>query len=654
MPTPGQPFPMPSGETVVARDDPAEPVFLGRGSDLPTTGQEPVHELVASLARTQPTAMAVQCDGSDVSYGELVQWAGQLAASLARVDVRPRDRVGILAEPSAAMVAAVAGTLQAGAAYVPLDPACPDQRMASLLADAKVAGVLATRTLAHRLIGWDGPVVQVGDHPDPEPPRPAGLEPAHSVQADDPAYLIYTSGTTGEPKGVLVEHGQLAASTLARRCVYPGAPVFLLLSPLAFDSSAAGLWGTLTAGGRLVVATSDEVRDPGRLVELIQLHQVTRMLCVPSLYAALLEAAARLGPQRLRSLETVITAGEALPQPLVYRHFEQHAGQVALVNEYGPTEATVWASYHRFDAPGPVSIGKPVPGARLYVLDEHLRPVPREAEGELFIGGHGVSRGYFDRPEATARAFLEDPFGDSADARMYRTGDRVRWNSRGLLEFLGRRDCQVKIRGHRVELGAVEAALQALAGTFEAVVVPDSESTELVGFVRAAPDLDVQALRRSLANLLPAPMVPAQIHVLDRFPLLTSGKVDRGQLLRLTASGLPRAEQAAAVDADDITKRVATAWAEVLKLSSVPRDVNFFDLGGHSLTVFRLQDALERHTGTRPSAVTLFRHTTVSAQAALIKNGVTGRSEPTSSTQEDATRRTGAVRARFSRATAGM
>ncbi|MBW5480320.1 non-ribosomal peptide synthetase, partial [Streptomyces bambusae] len=482
--------------------------------------------------------------------------------------------------------------------------------------------------------------------------------PGVPVAADDAAYLIYTSGSTGAPKGVVVEHGQLAASTLARRTVYPGRPVFLLVSPLAFDSSVAGLWGTLTAGGHLVVATPDEVRDPERLVELVERHQVTQLLCVPSLYSVLLDAARSLGGERLSSLETVVVAGEPLPPELVDRHFAQRTAPTALVNEYGPTEATVWASYRRFDAPGPVSIGRAVPGARLYLLDDELRPVPPGTEGELFIGGAGVSRGYHGRPEATARVFLDDPHPDVPGARMYRTGDRARWNADGTLAFLGRRDHQVKIRGHRVELPMIEAQLSALPGVREAVVVPDADGTSLTAFVLtpADPVPAPESLREQLATRLPAVMVPARIVCLDAFPRTVNGKADRAALRARAEEqplpgAAPTAQTAAAVPVaqGDLTAQVAAAWAEVLKAPHVPLDVNFFDLGGHSLAMFQLREALERHTGKRPPVIALFKHTTVAAQVAMLRDGdgsPEGADGTASAERRAAARRARALRAR--------
>ncbi|WP_209441368.1 non-ribosomal peptide synthetase [Amycolatopsis vancoresmycina] len=612
----------------------------------PGSSGTPVPELIARFARAHPGRAAVLSGGHRAGYRELDAWAGRIAARLAAAGAGRGSRVAVLAEPSTAMVAAAFGVLRAGAAYVPLDQAQPDGRIAAVLADARVTAAVVTGETVDRLAGSGLPVIRADEAAEgserPLPPVP--------VTADDPAYLIYTSGSTGEPKGVLVEHGQLAASTEARHAVYPGAPVFLLVSPLAFDSSVAGLWGTLTAGGSVVVARPDEVRDPVRLLELIERHGVTRLLCVPSLYRVLLDASARLGGRGMSTLDTVIVAGEPLPQALVDRHFAVHAGAVALVNEYGPTEATVWASYRRFDAPGPVSIGGPVPGARLYVLDDRRQPVPDGTQGELYIGGRGVARGYFGRPDATAAVFVEDPFAEGA--RMYRTGDIVRRDADGQLEFLGRRDHQVKIRGHRVELGAVEAALRTVPGIDDAVVVAAGDPPALTAFVIAAAAIDTNAVRAALTARLPAAAVPGRIRPLDRLPQTVTGKIDRNALQAM-AETTQSAAVPAATAAGDTVGKVAAAWAEVLELPEVPAEVNFFDLGGHSLTMFQLQEALERRTGIRPSVVQLFRHTTVSEQAALIRDTGAQDGRSRSDARQAAARRASAVRARRQRVGGG-
>ncbi|MEU3278382.1 non-ribosomal peptide synthetase [Streptomyces antibioticus] len=627
-----------------------ELLALGRGALLTEAEPEPVHESVRRLAAEIPGDVAVVSGTGRIDYAGLDAWAGAVSGRLQDLGVVPGDRVGVLAEPSAAMVAGVLGILRTGAAYVPVDPSHPDERVTAVFSDASVAAVVTTGGLQPRAATLGLRTVDAEDaeasrahtaRPQPVPaeactagPLPVLAEPATPTPppvaraAHDAAYLIYTSGTTGEPKGVVVEHGQLAASTLARRTVYPGRPVFLLVSPLAFDSSVAGLWGTLTAGGQLVVARPDEVRDPERLVALVEEHGVTHLLCVPSLHGVLLDAAERLGVHRLRSLTTVTVAGEPLPESLPGRHFGVLGDEVSLVNEYGPTETTVWASYRHVSRTARPDIGGPVPGAALYVLDDRQRLLPRGVTGELVIGGAGVARGYFGKPDATERAFVPDTFTGTG-ARMYRTGDLVRWSAEGTLEFLGRRDHQVKIRGHRVELGAVEAALGRVPEVREAVVVPDGTRTSLVAFVLAPAGTEPERLRAALTGTLPPALLPSRLRILDSFPRTVNGKADRAALAAMaaqppaaTATAMTATDTTAATTptAADLTARVAAAWAEVLGIAEVPPAVNFFDLGGHSLLMFRLQDALEAHTGVRPSPVDLFRHTTVTAQASLVRD----------------------------------
>jgi amino acid adenylation domain-containing protein len=622
----------------VIAESPHHSLLHGIGHRLPACAHRTVVEMVAAIADARPADPAAVSGAAEITYGQLSTWARYIAAELSAAGIGPGDRVAILVGPSLAMVAATLGALTSGAAYVPVDPSNPDGRIGQILADAAVKAVIVSEPASDHVAGFGYPVIRLRSAPgngEPVNGEPVNSElvssrpppvPPPSLDAASPAYVIYTSGTTGEPKGVVVEHAQLTASTLARQLVYPGPATFLLLSPLWFDSSVAGLWGTLTSGGRLVVASADDVRDPERLIELIEANRVTHTLCVPALFSALLDAAERLGTERLRSLETVILAGEALPTTLVERHFAMFPGSIALVNEYGPTETTVWASYRRFTAPAPVTIGGPIPGARLYVTDDQGSLVAPGVAGELLIGGSGVAKGYFGRPAETARCFTDDLISGQPGARLYRTGDIVRWNQSGELEFIGRRDDQIKIRGHRLEPGAIEAALLKVPGIGEAAVLPNSDKTGLVAFAVAAAGVTAAAIRQTISQILPAVMIPAEIRLVDSLPRGSNGKIDRTALRRAAAEPAPvpspspsPAPPPGGTGGDDTIAQVAAAWAEVLDTADIPTDVNFFDLGGHSLSVFKLRDALERHTGVRPSVVALFRDTTVIAQAALVK-----------------------------------
>lgn len=577
----------------------------GRGPAL-LADLRPVHELVTALAAEARERPAITCAGTTLSYGELGERAEAFGAALTTAGVRPRSAVAILMDPCAEMIVAALAAMRIGACYVPLSPRLPVARLTAIVADAHAEVLVGDPAWADRLPGV--PVLHVGDAP-----RGTTAPPRVTVAPDDAPYVIYTSGTSGEPKGVVASHAALAASTAARRQVYGPYGTFLLLSPLSFDSSVAGVWGTLTSGGRLVIARPEQLRDPERTLDLIAGEQVTETLAVPSLYAGLLTAAERRGADRLRSLRVVALAGEPLPDGLLRRHFAVNPA-VAVVNEYGPTEATVWSTYRRFERPEPVDIGRPVPGTSVYLLDHAGRLVPDGAAGELVIGGAGVANGYLNRPAQTAEAFVADPFAGGA-ARMYRSGDRARWTS-GTLEFLGRRDSLVKVRGHRVELGAVEAACRECAHVLDVTVLPATDADRLIAFLVVAPGFDEAATRETLRAALPPVMVPAVIQTVRELPRTWHGKVDQRALraMAMMSKSAPMAPPAPT----DATAVVRAAWCEVLEHDDVPVDANFFDVGGHSLLVLALQTAIETYTGTVLDVLDLFNATTVEAQAALL------------------------------------
>ena len=456
--------------------------------------------LIEQHARDTPEATAVALGDERLTYAKLWEDAGQLAGHLRTLGVGPNVPVGVCLKRSPALLVGILGVLRAGGAYIPLDPKYPAERLQFMLEDAS-ALALVTRT-AHRDLFSDtsAHIVDI-DHAlgETEGPEPSAL--------GDLAYVIYTSGSTGQPKGVGVTHHNLAHSTQARLDYYDE-PVasFLLLSSVAFDSSVAGIFWTLASGGTLVLPAERLEQDVSALAALVARHGVTHTLCLPSLYRVILDLAS---PTHLASLRCVIAAGEAFPPDLAARHYDKlpHAG---LYNEYGPTEATVWATVHRVsDADTErVPIGRPIPGAQAYVLDPHGDLTPFGVPGELYLGGDGVTPGYLGRPERTAEAFVPDPFGEG---RLYRTGDRVRWRPDGTLDFLGRVDNQVKVRGHRIELGEVEAALRQHPAILDAVAVVHNGTPQPDSRTLGSEDVETLAARLGALDLDEAERLLAEV-----------------------------------------------------------------------------------------------------------------------------------------------
>lgn len=432
-----------------------------------------IHNLIEAYADQTSNALAVIYERETITYAQLDMRANQLAHHLIGLGVQPGDRVALCVERSVEMIVGIVGILKAGAAYVPLDPAYPQDRLAFVLADTAAPVVITQPHLKGILPASDARIVvldslgtQVSSQPTTRPIVP--------VTPDHLAYVIYTSGSTGKPKGVPISHRNLVHSTTARFHFYPE-PVkrFLLLSSFAFDSSVVGLFWSLCQGGTLVLPRQKQEQDVYDIAALIARHNISHMLCLPSLYYLLLEHG---GAGNLGSLKSVIVAGEACTADLVRAHYRL-LPRTTLYNEYGPTEGTVWATACAIPADfngSVVPIGKPIPNMRVYVLDAQQQPVPLGVAGELYIGGEGLTAGYLNRPELTAERFIANPFHKTE--RLYRTGDLVRWQPDGQLTFLGRVDQQVKIRGHRIELEEIEAVLLDLEGIGQAVVIARAEA----------------------------------------------------------------------------------------------------------------------------------------------------------------------------------
>ena len=582
---------------------------------LPATdGSALVPHRILDIASRSPRSPALVCGGVRRSYGELVDSAQSIAGLLREHGVVPGDRVAVFLDRSVEMIEAVVGIHLAGAGYVPLDPSYPEARTRLVLDDAAISAVVTRAALDGGLPQGSCTVLDV------DQANPPGLveRTPPELSPETAAYVLYTSGSTGQPKGVVVSHRNLQLSTDARHDVYESSPSrYLLLPSLAFDSSVAGIFWTLTTGGTLVIPTDDEVRDVRRLTRLMADERVTTLLCVPSLYAQLLRA----GAHELGDLETAIVAGESCPSPLVEQHL-RHLGHAGLYNEYGPTEATVWATVHRItddDIRRPVAIGRPIPGVRIDVVDGRGRPVPIGIPGHGWIAGPTVAQGYWRRPDLTDDRFVADDDGGPF-ARRYRTGDRMAWSDDGRLIFLGRDDEQIKLRGYRIEPGEIESILLDAPGVEHAVVVerpvatasspPRTDSTQLVAFVEGDPIRPLTSWRNDLAARLPDFMIPARLVTLPRLPRLPNGKIDRRTLRVMDLE-----PEAASSSREMVTNTghhtLIALWEGLLGCNGVGLDDNFFELGGHSLLVLEMVLAIEQDLGVSLSAADVFDDPTV-------------------------------------------
>jgi amino acid adenylation domain-containing protein/non-ribosomal peptide synthase protein (TIGR01720 family) len=549
-------------------------------------------------AARDPQAIAVECDGQRLSYGELDRWTSRLAHELCAHGVVPGDRVAICMERTPEMVAGLLAALKAGAAYVPLVPRDPPARLRYLLDDAAPAVLLTQRELRDRLPAIAAPIVEVdrtSDGPEPD------FQPI-STDPDSLAYIIYTSGSTGRPKGVMVEHRQLAnlitwhidAFRLTERSRASS------VAGLGFDAAAWEIWPTLCAGATLVLAGSRSTRDPHSLLAWWR-AQALDVAFLPTPIAEL--AFATVGDTQT---QTLLVGGDRLGQVPAL------PSSVALVNNYGPTETTVVATSGRLDGSDPVPhIGRPIAGARIYLLDDRGQPVPPGVAGELHVGGAPVARGYWKRAGLTAGRFVPDRFGPPG-SRMFRTGDLARWRANGTIEYLGRRDDQVKVRGVRIELGEIEARLREHVAVGHAVVIAREDGAErrLVAYYTARPGaaVDAAALRRHLSAALPEVMVPAAYVALAALPLTPHGKIDRKALPApdLAAYATRRYE----APEGEVEIALAAIWRDVLGLARVGREDHFFELGGDSIRSIQVVSRA-RELGLSIAARDVFQRPTV-------------------------------------------
>ncbi|MFE6055026.1 amino acid adenylation domain-containing protein [Kitasatospora sp. NPDC056446] len=602
-----------------------------------TTGPFPADrglpELFAEQVRLAPDRTAVLAGGERISYAELDERANRLAHRLLAEGVTTESRVGLLLDRSVHAVVSILAVLKAGAVYVPLHAAYPEDRVRLVLADVGARVLLTDRAMAERAAATDVPVLVVDD-----PATTAGL-PAHDPGCrPDPrqlAYIMFTSGSTGTPKGVAITHADVVALAWDRRWREAAHRRVLFHSPHAFDASTYEVWVPLLTGGEMVIATEEPT--PALVRDLIAEHGVTAVF----LTSALLRLFAEEAPDCFAGAATVITGGEA-PSPEALERVITHCPGTVVVNAYGPTEATTYTQFHELSLDQVrsrvVPIGPPLDNTRLYVLDAWLRPVPVGAPGELYVAGDGLARGYFGRPALTAERFVADPFaaGDGPLAagpaagpggRLYRTGDVVRWRADGTMDYLRRADNQVKIRGFRIEIGEIEAALTGLDGVKDGVVVVHETrgARHLVAYVvsERGREADPQAWREALSARLPGYQVPSWFIPMDALPLSNSGKVDRRALPEPQVDLLTAGEHVE--PRTDTERLLAGVWAEVFGVDRVGVTDNFFAVGGDSILAIKVVSRLRSH-GIRLTAKDLFLTPTVAelAGVATSTDGATG------------------------------
>ena len=579
-----------------------------------------VPELVSAQARRTPLAIAVSCGDHSLSYRELDAAANRLAQWLRLRGVQPGDQVGVCLDRGLQLPVALLAVLKAGAAYVPLDPAYPATRLAQIVEDAKPAAIVCSQALRASLPASTALIVAV-DTDAAEIGRQPATAPDWRARPDSLAYVIFTSGSTGRPKGVQIPHRALVNFLWAMRS-QPGllaSDRLLAVTTVSFDIAALELFLPLIVGAQVVIAQAEEVGDGNALLRLLRTHRITVMQATPVTWQILL-AAGWQGDPPLKML----CGGEALSRRLADQLLAQ-GGE--LWNLYGPTETTVWSSALRVQ-PGldAVPIGPPIANTQFYVMDAQAQILPLGVPGELYIGGDGVALGYLHRPELSAERFVEDRVRHQPGARLYRTGDRVRLRVPGSLEFLGRADQQIKLRGFRIELGEIESALRAQAEVAEAIamLLPDAagepvlKSWVVPHSAPAAPEL-ASRLRASLRQSLPVYMCPNSITVLDAWPRMPNGKVDRTALPRDAA--LPATERPAHAPGNATEQRLARIWRDDLQLGWDSIDDNFFEIGGHSLLAVRLLARIEAEFGQRLSLATLFRNPSIAEQARVLVEG---------------------------------
>ncbi|WP_448951943.1 amino acid adenylation domain-containing protein [Labrys neptuniae] len=587
----------------------------------------PVHQLISEQAAHHPDRAAVTCDGVSISFAELDARANQLAHRLLKMGVGPNTLVAIGLERSIDMVVGMLGIMKSGAAYLPLDPSYPRERLTFTLEDARPLAFVTTSTGRPTLPPSDLPMILLDQDADSLRSEPA-TDPAVVIDPQSLIYVIYTSGSTGRPKGCRLTHHNVVRLFHATDHWFGFGPedVWTFFHSHAFDFSVWEIWGALVYGGRVVVVPHRVSRSPEDFLDLLVRERVTVLNQTPSAFRTLIEMDRRRPQASDLALRYVILGGEALEFQMLRPWFNRYGdAKPRIINMYGITETTVFVTYRpvyqtELDSNRASLIGVPIPDLTVHVLDENRRPVPVGEEGEIYVGGDGVCLGYLNRPELTAERFIDWQAADGqAVEKLYKTGDIVRRTADGDLEYLGRSDHQVKIRGFRIEMGEIENQLMRHPGVTACAVIARNDGpgeAKIVAYVvPSATPTDAAGLKAHLSQALPDYMIPFAFVDMAELPMTENGKLDRKALPSPVFAASPIVPEAR----DELEQKIAAIWSRVLAVPDVSTKVNFFDQGGSSLQILSVLGEIQESIHPELRLSDVFERPTVSALAAFIR-----------------------------------
>ncbi|WCT58037.1 amino acid adenylation domain-containing protein [Paenibacillus kyungheensis] len=591
--------------------------------------QVTLSELFEQQVQRTPDTIAVVYEGESITYRDLNARANQLAYVLHSKGAKPDKFVALLFSRSIDMIVAILATLKAGSAYVPIDPAYPEQRIRYMLEDSQAVLLLVDPEHRQAASCFEGTIIQMND---PEITSAADSDRRQEATAQNLAYVIYTSGTTGMPKGVMIEHRNVVSLFFHEGCLFDfGADdVWTMFHSYCFDFSVWEMYGALLHGSKLVIVPDQIVRDPQGFLELLQQEQVTILNQTPTMFYHIIQADEKLSNFDLR-LRIVIFGGEALA-PYQLKGWKRRHPQIRLINMYGITETTVHVTFNEItdaDIERNLSnIGSPLPTLRLYILDEGLNLLPQGAPGEIYVGGEGVARGYLNRLEWTNERFISNPYapGDI----LYKTGDLGKWHHNWQMEYLGRADQQIKVRGYRIEVDEIEFCLLQHDAIQEVVVLSKKGAggtVVLCSYIKANRTLQLEEIRGYIGDKLPSYMVPSFFYQVNTIPLTTNGKVDRQALLALEhAMGTSIEQKTAATD--EVERELFAMWKQVLGVEHFGIHDHFFDVGGNSILLIQVHNLIDNRYPGKMTIADLFTYSTISKQKELIYQ--TSRSESSS------------------------